>query len=202
MEELVGNTNSSNETSSKNAELVERMQQLIAKINNLVQHIDEPEYLVDLVPDEVVQQYGREQIEKAARAVLRDGVSETLSKKFSALLHTLAERHFGSLAELFLFYKVEARYSIDPHASTGICMRPAGDERIIELPVSSEAVMVERLVDKLLLHSVGRSSFDAYMYESNRLYDEDAPMTVHPERRWLSADEFITTYKQRPRELE
>jgi integrase len=48
--------------------LVIELQKLIVKINNFVQHIDEPEYLVDLVSGDLLKQYRRERIEEAARA--------------------------------------------------------------------------------------------------------------------------------------
>jgi vacuolar-type H+-ATPase subunit E/Vma4 len=182
-------------------ELVKAIQDLITKVNDLVQHIDEPEYLVDLMPEHLVQQFGQERITETARAVLKKGVSKGLSKKFSALLHKLAERHFGSIgAEMFSPFKVSVRYRIDRTASTNMC-RADGYETVLEIPASSESVMVERLVEELLFQTVGPSCFDVYLNESNRLYSENAPMTVHPETRNLSAEEFIATYKQKPRTL-
>jgi hypothetical protein len=59
----------------KELNLIIELQKLIVKINNLVQHIDEPEYLVDLVSDDLLKQYGRERIEEAARVVLEECIS-------------------------------------------------------------------------------------------------------------------------------
>ena len=76
------------------------------------------------------------------------------------------------------------------------------DETILEIPASSEAIMVERLMEEMLRWAVGRSSFDLYMAESNRLYEEGAPMSVHADTRKSSAEEFIASYRQRPRDFE
>jgi hypothetical protein len=200
MEESVVRTDAGTATRNECAEIRAAVQDLIVKINNLVQHIDEPEYLVDLISDALVQKYGRERIENTARLVMREGVSECLSKKFTDLLRKFASRYFGELGELFSCFKVKARYRIDRQAATNMC-RGDRDDMILELPVSSEAVMVERLMEEMLRNSVGRSCWDVYMDESNRLYEENAPMAVHPETRFLSADAFIATYKQRPMNL-
>jgi hypothetical protein len=64
--------------------------------------------------------------------------------------------------------------------------------------------MVERLVEEMLHRSIEDvdrdtdTGFDRYKDESNRLYGEAAPMCVYPETRWLSAEEYIATYKVRP----
>ena len=168
--------------------LVIELQKLIVKINNFVQHIDEPAYLVDLVSDDLLKQYGRERIEEAARIVMRECISEELSEKFTKLMREFDEQYFGAppLSPL----KVEVRYHIDRAASTNMCTIRSGDG-VIELPASSEAIMVERLLEEMLRLTVGRGCWDCYVNESNRLYFDGAPLKVEPEMRHLSAEEFI-----------
>jgi hypothetical protein len=175
--------------------LIIELQKLIVKINNLVQHIDEPEYLVDLVSDDLLKQYGRERIEEAARVVLKECISQELSEKFTKLMRQLDERHFGAppLSPL----KVEVRYNIDRAASTNMCTIRSGDG-VIELPASSEAVMVERLLEEMLRLTVGRGCWECYVNGSNRLYFDGAPMKVEPEMRHLSAEEFIAKATREP----
>jgi hypothetical protein len=143
--------------------LVIELQKLIVKINNFVQHIDEPEYLVDLVSDDLLKQYRRERIEEAARIVLKECISEGLSVKFTKLGREFDDRYFGAppLSPL----KVEVRYNIDRAASTNMCTIRSGDG-VIELPASSEAVMVERLLEEMLRLTVGRGCSDCYVNES------------------------------------
>jgi len=185
-----------------NPETLKAIQNVVAKINDLVQHIDEPEYLVDLMPPELIETYGTEELESAVRMVYRHSASDELSEKFTNLCHRLAARYFGCIgAEFFSQVKVRIRYRIDRQASTNMC-RGDRDETVLEIPASSEAVMVERLIEEMLRWAVGRSCFECYVGESNRLYEEGAPMTVHSDTRKLSADEFIASYRQRPRELE
>jgi hypothetical protein len=181
---------------NEDTELVAGVENVIVKVYNLVKDIDKLEYLVDLMPTQLIRCHGRERVENIARHVLQEGVSEELSKKFSALLRTLAERYFGSLGrEMFSFFDAQVRYRIDRRTSTNMC-RVIGNKTVIEIPASSEARMVSRLVEEILLYSVGRSSSGVYMYERNRLFDEGAPMVVFPKTRWLSAEEFIATYEE------
>lgn len=193
----------SDSTNNQRAEMLAIVQNLIVKINNLVQHVEEPEYLVDLMPAELIQKYGREQLENTAGMLIGEGTSEGLSKKFSTLLQRFAEQYFGERVELFAPLTVRARYRIDRRAATNFCWRE-NNKMILELPVSSESVMVERLVEEMLHRSIEGidrgtyTGFDPYMDESNRLYEKAAPMCVYPETRWLSAEEFIATYKVRP----
>jgi len=154
------------------------------------------------MPPDLIETYGKEQLESTVGMVLQHSDSEELSKKFTELCHKLAARYFGCIgAEFFSQVKVRVRYRIDRQASTSMC-RGDCDETILEIPASSEAIMVERLMEEMLRWAVGRSSFDLYMGESNRLYEEGAPMSVHAGTRKLSADEFIASYRQRPRDFE
>jgi hypothetical protein len=179
--------------------LIIELQKLIVKINNFVQHIDEPEYLVDLVSDDLLKQYRRERIEEAARIVLKECISQELSEKFTKLMREFDERYFGAppLSPL----KVEVRYNIDRAASTNMCTIRSGDD-VIELPASSEAVMVERLLEEMLRLTVGRGCWDCYVNGSNRLYFDGAPMKVEPEMRHLSAEEFVAKATREPIALE
>jgi hypothetical protein len=179
--------------------LIIELQKLIVKINNLVQHIDEPEYLVDLVSDDLLKQYGRERIEEAARIVMKECVSQELSEKFTRLTRQFDERYFG--APPLSPMKVEVRYNVDRAASTNRCTIQSGAD-VIELPASSEAVMVERLLEEMLRLTVGRDCWECYKDASNRLYYDGAPIKVEPEMRHLSAEEFIAKATREPVRLE
>lgn len=67
--------------SNLEADLISDIQKLIVKINDLLQHPDEAEYLVDLLPEEVIKRYGRERAVEAARVILKNSVSKELSDK-------------------------------------------------------------------------------------------------------------------------
>src|SRR5580704_7937327 len=135
------------------------IQNLVVKINDLVQHIDEPEYLVDLMPIDLIETYGRQELESLVGQLLYQSFDDELSEQYTELCHKFAARYFGYIgAEFFSRVKVRVRYRIDRQASTSIMCRGNSNETVLEIPASSQAIMVERLIEEMLHWAVGRSS--------------------------------------------
>lgn len=181
---LVGKTN-------QNDEAVTEVQKLIVKINNLLQHKDEAEYLVDLMPAEVIKRFGRERVVEAAQIVLKEPVSPELSEKFSKLWQEIGEHYFDHLVASA--YEVEVKYVIDDG--------PLHYNGVVHIPASSEPIIVERMLDEMIPRSTpysGRDCEECYRTESNRAYIAGAPMSVKPEQRHLSAEQFIAAATREP----
>jgi hypothetical protein len=197
MEELVAN--SSTATDIENGEVVTAVQNLFVKINNLLQHRHQPEYYVDLMSDEVVNRFGRECIEKATEQMLQ-GLPKPirgLSKKFTDLVETLDKRYFGGWLFSDTRVDVVCRVAIDNrnfNFSTG--------NSVIQIPLSSEAIMVERLLEEMVFVISPQSGHECEFDVSNQVYLEGAPVGVDPSMRHLSAEEFIAAATREPTTVE
>ena len=181
-------------------DLITEIQRVIVKVNDLLKHKDEAEYLLDLIPSEVIKCFGRERVVEAARIVLKESVSQDLSEKFSALWKEFGQRYFDSF--LMSFYRVEIRYMIE---GGPIYDRSYSGLSLVELPASSEPILVERMLEEMMRRNVPYSDgecFECYRWESNRLCTAGAPMSVKPDQRQLSAEEFVSKTTREPNALE
>jgi hypothetical protein len=173
---------------------VAEAQRLIRNINNLLRagscgKNSHPEYYVDLMDDDVVQQLGRERLEQAVREVVQEPEPVVeLSSKYTELLKKFNHLYFDDDPRLRNVC-VEVRYWLGwpPTETTG------GGE--IRLVASSEAVMVRQLLKAMQFY------IDQYdPIDMNQLYlrEVGAPISVRPEFRHLSAEEFIAQATREP----
>jgi hypothetical protein len=171
-------------TTEKTLDLVTEIQRTVVKINDLLQHKGEAEYLVDLMSDE--------RAVEAARIVLKESVSQELSKKYTDLWRMFDERYFSGW--LLSSDKVQVRYVIDG----GPIYDGGSGPSVVHIPASSEPTLVERMLDEMIQRTVGRDCWECYRKESNRVHFEGAPMSVEPKMRHLSAEEFIAAATREP----
>jgi hypothetical protein len=176
----------------KTLDLVSEIQRTIVKINDLLVHKGEAEYVVDLMNDNVIKRYGRERAVEAARTVLKESVSQELSNKCTDLWRKFDERYFSGW--LLSGHKVQVRYILDG----GPIYNVWSDDSVVHLPASSEPVLVQRMLEEMIQHTVGRDCRECYRKESNRVHYKGAPMSVEPNMRHLSAEEFIAAATREP----
>ena len=179
-------------TTEKTLDLVTEIQRTVVKINDLLQHKGEAEYLVDLMSDEVIKRYGRERAVEAARIVLKESVSQELSKKFTDLWRMFDERYFSGW--LLSGLKVHVRYVIDG----GPIYDGGAGPSVVHIPASSEPTLVARMLEEMIQHTVGRDCWECYRKESNRVHCAGAPMKVEPNMRHLSAEQFVAAATREP----
>lgn len=192
--EIVKTDNTTN-TNTENADAVAEVQRVFVKINNLLQHRHQPEYYVDLMSDEVVNRFGRERLEKATEQMLK-GMPKPipgLSKKFTDLVEKFDKRYFGGW--LFSDARVDVVCQI---ASDNRSFKFSTGDSVIEIPLSSEAIMVERLLEEMVLAVSPEGGNECEFDVSNQVYLEGAPMGVEPNMRHLSAEEFIAAATREP----
>jgi uncharacterized protein (DUF2164 family) len=125
-------------------DLVTEIQRTVVKINDLLVHKGEAEYVVDLMSDEVIKRYGRDRAIEAARTVLKESVSQELSKKCTDLWRTLDDRYFSGW--LLSGHKVQVRYVIDG----GPIYNVSSDQSVVHIPASSEPVLVARMLEEMI----------------------------------------------------
>jgi hypothetical protein len=188
-------TDNMTNTNNENAEVMAEVQKLIVKINNLLQYRHLPEYYVDLMSDEVVNRFGRERLEKATDQMLRGKpkLMPGLSTKFTDLVGKFDKRYLGGW--LFSNTRVDVVCRV---ASDSRYLNFSTRDSVIEIPLSSEAIIVARLLEEMVFvispHGGDECEFDV----SNQIYLEGAPMRVDPSMRHLSADEFIAAATREP----
>jgi hypothetical protein len=176
----------------KTLDLVTEIQRTVIKINDLLQHRGEAEYVVDLMNDAAIKRYGRERAIEAARSVLKESVSQELSIKCTDLWRKFDERYLSGW--LLSGHTVQVRYVIDG----GPIHDGWSDNSVVHIPASSEPVLVERILEEMIQRTVGRDCWECYRKESNRVYLAGAPMSVEPNMRHLPAEEFIAAATREP----
>ncbi len=185
---------SSEVSTSNNGGAVVEAQKLVVKINNLLRNGADPdyhpEYFLDLMGEEVVQRFGREQLEEAVRQVTKaDDPLAELSAKFTTLARKFNELYFDDdprLREL----RVEVRYWLGwpPIETTG------GGE--IAIVASCEPVMVRQLLTAMAFHI--DQEFDPCHFNELYLNAAGAPIWVEPSQRHLPTEEFVTAATHEP----
>jgi hypothetical protein len=176
----------------KTLDLVTEIQRTIVKINDLLVHKDEAEYVVDLMNDAVIKRYGRNRAIEAARTVLKESVSQELSNKFTDLWSKFGERYFSGW--LLSGHKVQVRYVIDG----GPIYDGWSDSSVVHIPASSEPVLVQRMLEEMIQRTSGCDCCECYRNESNRVHFAGAPMCVDLRLRHLSAEDFIAAATREP----
>ena len=68
------------------------------------------------MPEEVIQKYGREQLENTAGMLIGEVTSPGTIEKFSTLLQWFAEQYFGERLDSFAPLTVRVRYRIEGRA--------------------------------------------------------------------------------------
>jgi hypothetical protein len=179
------------ELNNQDAEIVAEVKKLIAKINNLLWHRYEPDYLLDLMGDDLIARHGRERLKEVAGPMLTDPVeAPELSKKFTKLWYPLLERFFYPHD---FPYRVEVRYELDRHDFN----KRYDDRGIFAVPASSEPVIVERLLGKMSSCREEVRVYNADLHEANLLFLAGAPDS-QPSMRNLSAEEYIAKASREP----
>jgi hypothetical protein len=182
------------DTKNENDELVIEVQRFVANINNLMQHRREPQFYVDLMNPDVVERCGRERLEKAVLRFLRGTrqASPELSEKFTKLWHEFNRLYFSGNRSMHNF-SVEIINEIASDRRF-----KSGTRSVIEIPVSSEAVMVDRLLGEMVKFVADNATYEAEKNESNRLFFEGAPVLWKPDMRHFPAEEFIAYATRKP----
>jgi hypothetical protein len=179
-------------TNNDDAEIVTEVQNLIVKINNLLWRHCEPEYLVDLMSDELIARYGRERLEEVAGEMMKNPIeAPELSRKFTELWRPLLDRFWNGYPPFG--YKVEVRYEID---------RPDFGQRfdnkaILAVPASGEPIIVDRMLDKMSSLREGIRSANAWIDDANDRFCAGEPQ-LEPGMRRLSAEEYIAKASREP----
>jgi hypothetical protein len=146
--------------------------------------------------DDVVNRFGRERLEQATEQMLRGMPKPVpgLSKKFTDLVEKFDKRYFGG----WLFS--DTRVDVVCHvASDNRNFNFSPGDSVIQIPLSSEAIMVERLLEEMV-YVVSPEGDDECDFDgvSNQVYLEGAPVRVDPSMRHLSAEEFIAAATREP----
>ena len=167
-----------------NVEVVKELHKLITKCNDYIQHPD-AEYLVDLVSEDLLEQYGRKQLVEVAQLMMWQAEElPALSKKFSELFQLFNERYYGGDLPS---YKVLVCYTVN-YFETSELHR---ESRVIRILASSEPVMVARLLGEMARVATTDEYGEKWNDEANRLAGAGAPIDVRRSMLWLTAEEFI-----------
>jgi hypothetical protein len=170
---------------NQNGEIATEVKNLIIKINNLLSHPREAEYLVDLMGDDIIARHSREQLEEVAGEMLKHPIEDPeLSKKFTDLWYPLLVRFWNRYPDFP--FRIEVRYEID---------RPNFGERsdhkfVLAVPASSEPIIVDRLLDEMSELREGIRASNADVQEANERWIAGEP-ELKPWMRHFSAEQYL-----------
>jgi len=179
--------------SNGNGELVKELHKLLVRINDYIQHPD-PNHFSDLVSEDLVQHYGRKQVEETARVVVYGNgcYLPVLSQRFTELFRVFNERYFNGELPCC---KVYVRQSVN-HFETGSISR---EHQCLEILVASEAVMVMRLLAEMARMASSGDYGERWEAEMARLGRAGAPVHLYKNTidyghvHEITAEEFIAT---------
>jgi hypothetical protein len=171
-----------------NTELKNELHKLLVKINDYIQRQD-GQYLADILDAKLFDKYGRDLVEDVAFEMVcscSDCRVPELSRKFTELYHFFNNRYFdGQLPT----YAVAVYYSLSYFETSEVDRK----NRVINILVSSEPVMVFRLLAEMARVATTDSYSQEWKAEVRRLSDAGAPLLLDHTMIGLSAEEFINT---------
>jgi hypothetical protein len=169
----------------KQNELQRELHNAFIQLNEYGGRADAAYIALFMCPDDLTERYGFQRPVEAAEEML-DSELPRLSREFTELFQAFNDRYFGGKLPK---YRVEVRYTVRADRSS-IDWRG----QAIRIPVSSEPLMVARLLAGMARIATRRSNPTIYQKELFRLQEAGAPLWVPKALQALPAHQFIDEF--------